>query len=266
VQELLGLVTAPRRRAWAIPLFVAAVLLPVMWRLDPLITGWLTSIKLGGDVRREFEALQQYGQGVSTFLVALVIWLQDPGRRRRLADWAAALIVAGIAVNAVKLLVGRPRPKYGDPDYLLGPFGQYPVDRVVNGDPVGIRHAWEIWSGISSDLWSMPSSHTAYAVLMAVAVGSMYPRLRVLVAVLAGLVALGRVMTNAHYASDVLVGAAIGLAIGRAAMQGMWGDRVLKRWQGQREAVAMPEIAVRREESPAAREEVVSAAGGGERV
>jgi membrane-associated phospholipid phosphatase len=219
----------PLRRMWALPLLVTAAMFPLVHRLDPSITAWATSIRLGGDARREFEALQQYGQGVSIVVVGLVIWLQDPARRRRLADWGAALAVAFLFVQIGKLLVGRPRPKYGDPFVFLGPLGQYPVLRTVNGEPVGIRHAWELWGGISSDLASMPSSHTVYAVIMAVVLGTLYPRLRAIVWVLAVVVGAGRVMTNAHYATDVLVGAGLGMAVGWTAMRFCWGQRVLER-------------------------------------
>jgi membrane-associated phospholipid phosphatase len=221
----------PSRRVWATPLLVCVLLFPIVYRLDPWFLAWQAWAKerMGGDFRREFEALQQYGQGVSTLLIAVVVWLQDPKRRRRLADWVAALVVAGVVVNLMKMLIGRPRPKYGDPFYWLGPLGQYPVDRMVDGEPVGIRHAWEFWGGISSDLWSMPSSHTCYVVIMAVVIGTLYPRLRWIVGGVAVIVGVGRIMTGGHWASDVLVGAALGLAIGGMAMERGWGQRFLDR-------------------------------------
>jgi membrane-associated phospholipid phosphatase len=219
----------PRRRAWAPYLAAGIVAFVLLLPLDGAVSRALRSVRLGGDARRELEAFQQWGQGVSTVLVALVIWLQDPARRRSLADWGAALGVTAAAVFAMKMLIGRPRPKYDDPLYFLGPFGQYPVDRVVAGRPVGVRHAWELGSGISADLWSMPSNHTAYALVMAVALAAMYPRLRVLVVACAGVVGLARVWTGGHYPTDVLVGAVLGLSIGRAAMRGMWGQRTLSR-------------------------------------
>lgn len=179
---------------------------------------------MGGDLRRELEAAQQYGQLLSSLLIALIIWLQDPARRRQLADWAAAFAVAGVTCWLLKALVGRPRPKFGDPAYFLGPFGEYPIDSKV-----GVRHAWEFWSGISSDLWSMPSSHTVYACIMAVAVGRMYPRLAPLVAIIAGIVGFGRIATVAHYPTDVALGAALGAAIARLSMTRRWGQTLLTR-------------------------------------
>lgn len=222
---------APGRRAWAPPLVVGLLVAVLILPLDPWLSKGLQSIRFGGDLRREINAFQQYGQGVSCALIALVIWLQDPPRRRRLADWGVALALAGIAVTLLKGFVGRPRPKFDDPFFFLGPFGAYPIK--PDG---GVRYAWEVWGGISSDLWSMPSSHTVYAVVMAVFIGAVYPRLRVLAGAVAGLVGLARVLTGAHYPSDVVVGASLGLAIGRAAVRGEWGVRLLERLEGRKAA------------------------------
>lgn len=216
-------------RHWALYLLGAAVLFALVLPLDGPLSRFLRSLPLRGDVRREIESLQQYGQALSSIVVALAIWLQDPAHRRRLADWGAAWAVTALLVAVGKGLIGRPRPRFDDPLYFLGPLGQYPIDRVVDGRPVGVRHAWEFWSGISSDLWSMPSSHTAYAACMSVVVSMLYPRLRPLMVALVIFVGLARIVTGAHYPTDVLVGGAIGFFVARAAIEGAWGRRVLDR-------------------------------------
>ena len=180
------------------------------------------SLRLGGDLRRELEALQQFGQGASILLVCLFIWALDPPRRRRLLDYALAIGLTALVVMPMKLLVGRPRPKFGDPQHILGPLGVYPVS-----DEVGLRHAWEVGSGISSDLWSMPSSHTAYAVVLAVFLGTLYPRVRAIVFGLALLVGVCRVLFGAHYPSDVLVGAGVALLVAPPIVRSSRGVRLL---------------------------------------
>jgi membrane-associated phospholipid phosphatase len=177
---------------------------------------------LGGDIERELEALQQFGQGATTLLAAWAIWLLDPARRRRLLDWLAAAALAALVAYPTKMLVGRPRPKFGDPGHFPGPFGAYPL-----GEDVGVRHGWEVWADISSDLWSMPSSHTVYAVVAAVALATLYPRLRPLAVTMACLVGVARVLFGAHYPSDVLVGAAVGVAAASLAMRRCLGVRLL---------------------------------------
>lgn len=214
-------VTAETRRDWALPLLLGIAAFIVLLPFDGLIARAAVRINIGGDVRRELEALQQFGQGSSIIIVTAIVWLMDPPRRKRLADWFLALILVGIAVKAAKLLIGRPRPKFDDPWVFLGPYGQYPVDGV------GIRHAWEIGSGILSDLWSLPSSHTAYAVVMAAFVAILYPRLRILIFTLAAVVGFSRVLFRAHYPTDVVAGALLGWLIAYPIIARGHGARLL---------------------------------------
>lgn len=182
------------------------------------------ALPIGGDVQRELVTLGQYGQLGSVVLVGVVIWLLDPDRRRRLLDWCAAAVPIWLVVNALKLGLGRVRPRLGDDGgrFLL-PWGAYPLG---GGEPV---HAWDIAKAHGADLWSMPSSHTAFAVLLSVFLATLYPRLRRLVAVLAAVVGFSRVQTGAHYLSDVLVGAGVALLIAPSALRGCWGVRTLDR-------------------------------------
>ncbi|MDX2147845.1 MAG: phosphatase PAP2 family protein [Planctomycetota bacterium] len=200
--------TAARKRA--VLVVIAGVALgTVLLPLDGPVSAFLRANPPGGDLRRELNALQQYG-AISSIIIALVIiGLLQPERLRAVVRvWAAAMVVGAVVINALKLLIGRPRPKFDDPLHFPGPFGAYPIDPEV-----GVRHAWELGSGISSDLHSMPSSHTAYAVIMSVVLTHFYPKLRPLLVVWACVVGVARVVLGAHFMSDVVVGAALGYAI-----------------------------------------------------
>jgi membrane-associated phospholipid phosphatase len=206
-----GWVTNPPRRGWAAPLLYGLVAVLLLWPLD----GWLSTVLapagqahawLGPDLRRELEALQQFGQGAITVAIGITIWVMDPGRRRALLDWLAAIGIGALIAFGLKMLLGRPRPVLEEPDLLLGPFGVYPL-----GPGLGVAHAWEFWNERASMLWSMPSSHTAYAVIAAGMLASWYPRLRWLMAALVAAVATGRLLLGAHYVSDVAAGLAVGL-------------------------------------------------------
>lgn len=182
--------------------------------------------RLGGDFKRELEFLQQFGAVSSLVIVGLVIVLVDRARARRIADMALSAALVSLACNALKLLIGRPRPKFDDPGTFLFPTGQYQL--TIKGEPV-IRHAWEVGSGISSDLWSMPSSHTAAAVALAVFLSTVYPRLRPMCVGLAVIVGLARVLLGAHYMSDVLGGATIGYLLSTLTVAPRAGERLLNR-------------------------------------
>lgn len=176
--------------------------------IDAAIFHFFRGIRPGGDARRELELLQQFGSPTTIGLAALAIWRLDPRRLRRVLDWLAALGMTASAIFILKMAIGRARPKFRDPFDFLGPWGA----RVVKeGDPP--RHAWQFWHDDVTEIWSMPSSHTAMAVVAAVFLGRMYPRLMPVAAALAALVGCCRVLFGAHYASDVVVGAVLGYVV-----------------------------------------------------
>jgi membrane-associated phospholipid phosphatase len=212
--QLWGWASRAERRWWARP-----TLLPALGTVATLpFDGWLSTqakalrAAMGGDLRRELEALQQYGQFTVTTIGMILVWQLDRARRGVIRTWLLAVLIAVAIYQPMKMLLGRPRPKFDHPHTFIGPFGQYPL-----GPEIGVRHSWEFWAGISSDLWSMPSSHTASAMVMSCVIAWLYPSIRVLGWVLLAVVAGMRVMTGAHYVSDVIVGAAVGMVAFAAA-------------------------------------------------
>jgi diacylglycerol kinase family enzyme/membrane-associated phospholipid phosphatase len=115
---------------------------------------------------------------------------RDKRARRAALRGLVALGVASSAANVVtKAAVGRQRPA----TELI------PVVRRLRRTPVTT---------------SFPSGHAASAAAFATGVALEVPLLGVPVAVLAAAVAASRVVTGAHYPSDVLAGAAIGAGAG----------------------------------------------------
>jgi undecaprenyl-diphosphatase len=98
--------------------------------------------------------------------------------------------VAGLLSIAFKMFFGRARPRLLD---MVGPFH------------------FDMFSWKSSVL-SFPSGHTVTAFATVTALAFMAPRLGTWLFVLAVLIAASRVITGAHYLSDVIAGAALGLA------------------------------------------------------
>lgn len=181
----------------------AAAVLP----FDGAVSQFFTRFRPGGDLRREIELIQQFGGPVSIALATLLIWRLDAPRLKRIVEWILAAGIAWLTVFVMKISLGRPRPKFlGEHLHFLGPWNTH---IVKEGDPP--RHAWEINAPDVAEIWSMPSSHTALAVVAAAWLSRQYPRLTPIVVPLACVVGACRVLLKAHYASDVFVGAAIGL-------------------------------------------------------
>lgn len=230
----------PRYRHTLLPLVLGVVVAAVLYLFDAWLGGLINGLDdrsadggrlLGGDVIRELNALQQFGGISSIVLVALGIWLLDPGKVRRLWDLAAATISTSVVALIAKMLVGRPRPRFDEPGLILGPFAAYPL-----GPGEGVHYAWQFWAGISSDLWSMPSSHTSGATSLAVFLALTYPRLKWVAVGFVALVGFSRVLFGAHWPSDVAMGAAVGYAVSHAAVAGGWGQAIAGRVFGREAA------------------------------
>ena len=202
--------------AWWFPLAVGLVLVVLLARFDGAVDQIKVSGVLRGDLRRELEAVQQFGQGTFSVLIGLVIFLLDPARRRWLLGWAVSAAVLGITVTGMKMLIGRVRPRLVDPyDPLLflGPLGKYPW--TTKTGTIEMLSPLQIGKNGVSDLWSMPSSHTAFAVLCAAILARMYPKIAPVVWGLAGTVGICRLIFDAHYLTDVVAGACVAVAVTR---------------------------------------------------
>jgi membrane-associated phospholipid phosphatase len=207
-----------------VPIALGLCLVP----FDGAVRQWFYTHRVGGDVRRELEFLQQFGAISSVVILMLVVVLLDSRPRdwkwSRIFDWIAAACVTGALGHLLKIFIGRPRPLFNDPMHVLGPIGKYPVE-LKDGTRTLI-HAWDYGSGVASDLWSMPSSHALAAASLAVSLTMLYPRLRWLCVGLVIVVCIARVALGAHYPSDVLVGAGLGWWVASAAMRARWGSRL----------------------------------------
>jgi lipid A 4'-phosphatase len=102
---------------------------------------------------------------------------------------------SGIVTDVVKVICGRARPKLLFADNFYG----------------------FTWGATQADYWSFPSGHATTAAALATALFLLWPRGLPLYVVAALLVMASRIILDAHYTSDVIAGAAIGVATAWAA-------------------------------------------------
>src|SRR3989454_397560 len=165
-----------------------------------VVVGAFTLIALIG-WRRQRDQLAPMTFSMAGLIERVRTWwpqrdqLTDIGVRGLLAQ----LSVAG-AIQILKHLIGRPRPRFAHGDELvLGP-------------------------SLDSGLDSFPSGHAANAFGAATVLARFFPAVRVPLFLVAGLVAVSRVLRGSHFPTDVWAGAVLGVAIGSMAAVG------LKRW------------------------------------
>jgi membrane-associated phospholipid phosphatase len=115
-------------------------------------------------------------------------------RAERALFMFSAVGVPSLATTVLKHVVGRMRPRYFE---SLGAFHFEPFS-------------------LAASKASFPSGHATTAAALIIAMGAVAPRWKSPVAMLALLVFLSRLAIEAHYVSDVLAGALIGIAGARA--------------------------------------------------
>jgi membrane-associated phospholipid phosphatase len=140
-------------------------------------------------------------------LIALVVLFN----RRH---WIAAIplllasLFQGASYSLLKWLIGRHRPVLKIDPFAVHPFA---------GGWHGLMHAE---SGLS-----FPSGHAALAFATATVMGRLLPRWRPAFFFVAALVGVERVAENAHYVSDVIAGAGLGVLCGLLAIRVTNGPR-----------------------------------------
>lgn len=128
------------------------------------------------------------------FYLVGVVWHHNKAKAVAQDSVAASLVGAGIITPAVKLAVGRSRPKDDKGAYHFAPFSGKGV---------------------------FPSGHTGAAFTLASVIAEHHDSLWVKCTAYgtAGLVGFARIVDNAHFTSDVVAGALIGTAVGQAVVR-----------------------------------------------
>jgi membrane-associated phospholipid phosphatase len=97
-----------------------------------------------------------------------------------------AMLITGIAVNIIKIIIAKPRP------YVWLNMGDQPI-------------SWFVFSQ-HPRFNSFPSGHATTIASVATAFWFFFPKWRVLWILIAALVGASRILSQAHYLSDVIIG------------------------------------------------------------
>jgi len=191
-----------------------ALLAAAVLSADLSIAAYVRSHPLPGDLARLVRLSETFAWGGTALIIMLMAAVIDARGWRILPPLAIGAFGAGLLADGLKLIVARLRPGAADSSGATETFLAWlPLLKLDHlGHPYGYA------------LQSFPSAHAATAVGLAIALAALYPRGRWLFASLALLACFQRIESQAHFASDVLAGTAIGCAVGAACR---WHSRRL---------------------------------------
>lgn len=200
---------AARTRAWPLAwtaLYVVVFSVLSILFFDRPVALWLKE-HVSGDVLGFFRVVTRLGEAELFLVPAGMLWIgfmvmslraagQEMRRRWRRMSFAPGFLFLSIAVsglisNAIKISLGRYRPRYLFQEGLYG-FSPFNTEWGMN---------------------SFPSGHSQAAFAAMTALMVIFPRYDVFWMVIAALVAASRVVTTVHYLSDAVAGAYLAVAV-----------------------------------------------------
>jgi membrane-associated phospholipid phosphatase len=184
-------------------LYIAITLPLFFFCLDNTFILWLRDIENNGSSLHLFlksidPPINFFSHGVTLIIIAFVAYLIGKFSNKKLYEAGKALCIgfltAGIVTQILKHLIGRARPRLTDELLLIGPT-------------------------LKSGYDSFPSGHTAVAFCFAHILSLYLPGYRIAFYIIAIIIGFERAEDSAHFLSDVLAGAFVGIIIGRIVIK-----------------------------------------------
>ncbi|MDA8163302.1 MAG: phosphatase PAP2 family protein [Desulfobacteraceae bacterium] len=180
-------------------LYIVIILPAFLFYLDKDIISAVKNLRADDIVI--FQALGPFntiinfaGYGLTLIMGALTLCLIGKLYSQRLYETGRVLFIglasAGVAVESIKHLAGRARPWLTDRLVFIGP---------------SLKNGYD----------SFPSGHATLVFCFAYIVSRYFPNLRAVSYAMACLIGLERVEYMAHFPSDVIMGAALGILTGK---------------------------------------------------
>lgn len=185
---------------WMLAIAFAVVgVISSFWDLE--ISRLATSIKIPGDLRKGIHLSEAFAHFSGVVVILGTLLIVDIKNRARLIQACLLVTTSGVVSNAAKYIIPRYRP--------------HSLDQAS----IPIQSSWETWGVPWSGSWfeeavrSFPSGHSATAVALAIALSWIYPRGRWVFAVLAFMACLQRLVSGAHFLSDIMAGSDIAVLV-----------------------------------------------------
>ena len=205
--------TTSTRQPFSTPLTLLILLLSILtvfialvplFRLDFEVVLFLRSIHIQA-VEEVGRIGNRLGGGVTLVLISVglgvigYVWNSDRFKR---AGWQSLIAhgIAGLIIQTIKHLLGRPRPRFMHQDQ------------------------WEMGPSFQGGLDTFPSGHSAASFAVAAVLARHFPKGSWVWYGAAAFVAASRIMRGSHFPSDAIAGSLIGFLVGYIL------SRPLKNW------------------------------------
>jgi undecaprenyl-diphosphatase len=129
-------------------------------------------------------------------VIVIAVYLKN---KRAARDLVLALVIGVLLSLLLKSMIARPRPEILDLGFL-----------------------------VSAMFYSFPSDHASTAFIMFGVMGHYFKKFKKAFYLLAVLIAFSRIYLGAHYATDVVAGAFLGILVSQAVMRYKLGNRIAR--------------------------------------
>lgn len=167
---------------------------------DAIIISWIRHFRASNSTifllyQSAVPSIKIITHGTTVIIAAFILYVFGMVFKQRFYEVGKSLIIgfvsSGIVVQILKHLIGRARPRLTDNPVFLGP-------------------------SLKSGYDSFPSGHVTVTFCLAYILSQHYPKYKIVFYGFAILTAFDRLGGLSHFFSDVLVGAVLGLIVGKA--------------------------------------------------
>lgn len=176
-------------------ILIPIIILFILFAFDHQIRDFVKTNIKSAEWEATVQTLNKFGDGGVQAAIAIILmlagYLKKNDRLLKAGKFGLiAIILAGIIVQIIKHIIGRPRPTK--------------VDEGIN----------TLGPSLSPGYDSFPSGHAASSFALAAVLSAVYPKGRYIFYSIAAIAGVSRIYLDSHFASDVLAGAMLGIAVG----------------------------------------------------